>query len=301
MSNAINLTICLSNPELCEPIIKENAPTLKPVFTPASDFAGNIKKMINELAFDICEMPLGTVVQAISSGMPIVVLPVVMWRRTPHQYLLAQGGSRGTEVGLDWLIGQAVGVRSYAQTTGIWVRTVMQDQFGLTADQMQWVTTSPENFADCPAPLFVKRVSGDSDLIAMAEDARVRAVISTGANPVLSSLAPAIEDPIKSGREWLASHSISPVNHVLVTSEMSFKKWSGAIWDFADSLRAHALSSASAPAWASGDALMGERPNSECFSFSNIAESAAFFVTHCLAQGVINKPVDVSKSMAKGR
>ena len=134
-----------------------------------------------------------------------------------------------------------------------------------------------------------------------AVDGRVRAVISTGAKPVSSSLAPAIEDPIKLGKEWLASLSISPVNHVLVTSEMSFKKWSGAIWDFADSLRAHALSSASAPAWASGDALMGERPNSECFSFSNIAESAAFFVTHCLAQGVINKPVDVSKSMAKGR
>jgi len=300
MSNAMTLTVSLSDPELCQSIVSDITPALKPHFTPATDFVGNIKKMINEQAFDICEIPLGTVVQAISSGMPIVVLPVVMLRRTPHQYLLTKVGSRETKVDLDWLIGQAVGVRSYAQTTGIWVRAMLQDQFGLTADQMKWVTTSPETFADSPTPFFVKRASGDGNLISMVEAGDVCAVISTAPNPISSFLAPAIEDPIKSGEEWLASHSISPVNHVLVTSESSFKKWSGAIGDFTESLKAHALLSASSQAWASGDALMRERPNSECFDFSSIAESSAFFVTHCLAQGVINKSVDVSKSMAEG-
>ena len=247
--------------------------------------------MANDQAFDLGEMPLATVIQALSIGRPLVVLPVVMLRRTPHLYLLAKTGQASH--GPAGLRGKAIGVRSYAQTTGVWVRAVLESEFGLAVGEIRWVTSSPEPFPTLSLPSFVER-SDESDFLSLLQSGAVSAAISTAANTGPDTLNPVIENPLERGEQWLARTSILPINHVLVSTVAGMEAKGDVIAAFVDRVRSFALGDASSAGWAGGDALMRTRSNVDCFDGAVISASAQFFVKQCSTQGLIGQPVDVS-------
>src|SRR5262249_23621626 len=94
--------------------------------------------MVREQRFDVSEMAIAPFLQAKAYGKPLVLLPVVLAARFQQSALLCRTNSdiRGPRD----LIGRRVGVRSYSQTTGVWLRGIMADLDGVRADELQWVT-----------------------------------------------------------------------------------------------------------------------------------------------------------------
>ena len=97
--------------------------------------------MVRETAYDVSEMAIVTYLQAKSYGKPLVLLPCVMLGRFQHGTLL-YNTERGT-LSLADLAGRRVGVRSYTQTTGTWLRGHLQNDYGVDVYRVQWV-----NFED---------------------------------------------------------------------------------------------------------------------------------------------------------
>jgi 4,5-dihydroxyphthalate decarboxylase len=181
-------------------------PDIKPIF---SAFA----PMVRELKYDISEMAIATYLQAREAGKPITLLPVVLNGDFHHHSITRWPGSK--EIGPRDLIGQRVGVRAYSQTTGLWVRGVLKEEFGVEAGQITWVTTEGAHVSEYVEPSFVERT--DSTLADLLRDGDIAAAV-LGPNALDDeggSLIPVIPDVAKAEEAWFERHHAVPINHML--------------------------------------------------------------------------------------
>src|SRR5215467_12774024 len=88
---------------------------------PANRF---FKPMVRELKFDVSEMAIATYVQAKAYGKPLVLLPATMMGRFQHGTILCNAAR---PLGPGDLVGKRIGVRASSQTTGVWVRGILQN------------------------------------------------------------------------------------------------------------------------------------------------------------------------------
>src|SRR3954468_20041705 len=82
------------------------------------------RRMVRTLDFDLCEIALTTLAQAIAYGKPLIGLPVVVMRGFHHCALVCPTGSSIS--GPADLRGKRIGVRAYSQTTGVWLRGILR-------------------------------------------------------------------------------------------------------------------------------------------------------------------------------
>jgi 4,5-dihydroxyphthalate decarboxylase len=116
---------------------------------PANRF---FKPMVRELRFDVSEMAIATYVQARAYGKPLVLLPATMMGRFQHGTLLCHTARR---LAPKDLAGKRVGVRAYSQTTAVWVRGILQNDFGVDIDAIRWVTFEEGHVAEHREPAGV--------------------------------------------------------------------------------------------------------------------------------------------------
>jgi 4,5-dihydroxyphthalate decarboxylase len=171
-------------------------------------------RMVRQLEFDICELALATYLQAREAGIPLTLLPVVMSGDIHHHSLNRWAAS--APVSPPELAGKCVGVRSYSQTSGMWVRGILREEFGVEATDVTWVTTEPCHVEQYREPGNVERADGMvADLL---RDGQVAAAIlapvaGDAPKPVL---VPVIPDAAAAGRAWIDRHGTIPVNHMVV-------------------------------------------------------------------------------------
>src|ERR1700685_1101173 len=103
--------------------------------------------MVREQRFDVRDMALVTYLQAKAYGKPITLVPATMVGRFQHGTML-YNSERGTVTPHD-LEGRRIGVRSFAQTTGCWLRGILWKDYGLDNSKVKWVT-----FEDAHVPEF---------------------------------------------------------------------------------------------------------------------------------------------------
>ena len=194
-----------------------SSPTLRLDFADEPVPHEAFKPFVRELKFDCGELAIVTFLQAIIYGKPLVLLPAVISARF-HHASLGYNASRGALAPGD-LEGRTVAVRTYAQTTGVWVRGALARQFGVDTSRINFLTFDEAHLAEyrdppnCrPAPagrnLDEMLLNGEVDAgipIALAsnlmKDARVRAVIP---------------DPEAAARAWHERFRAAPINHMLV-------------------------------------------------------------------------------------
>ena len=175
------------------------------------------KPMAMEQAFDVCEMAIVTYLQARSMGKPLVLLPAVMFGRFQHGCML-YNSTRGT-VGPQDLTGLNIGIRAYAQTTGVWLRGILVNDYGTHFDRTRWITLEGAHVTECLDPPGVERVKPDSDLTAMLVDGDVDAVIYGADLPTDPRLKSVIPDPELAAQKWFQKYGFSPINHMVVVTQ----------------------------------------------------------------------------------
>jgi 4,5-dihydroxyphthalate decarboxylase len=172
-------------------------------------------RMVRALEFDVCEMALATYLQARDNGVPVTLLPVVTIGGTHHRSLTRLPDAPAITPGD--LRGSRVGVRSYSQTTGLWVRGLLREEYGVDAADVTWVTTEEPHVAQYTEPPYVERSAAETvaDLLKAGDVAAAvlgpRAIGGQG-----RGLVPLIEDAEAAGRAWAERHGTVPVNHVVV-------------------------------------------------------------------------------------
>jgi 4,5-dihydroxyphthalate decarboxylase len=282
------LTVAVGEPERFAEIAAGSGVALDP--QPQDDYVGNLLRMSQDARFDLCEMPLAAVLQGLEVGLPVRVLPVVMLRRTPHLYWL---GDR--EAARDDLGSVVTGVRSWAQTTGVWLRAALADQYGLSP--RDWVTSDEERYERFPLPAGVRHVPNAHGVAGLLRDGVVQAIVAPSAPAVSGALAPLIEHPMARAQEWLAASGVTPINHVLICSETAFCERGEELSAVVEALRAHALAP-DAPRWGDGDEGMVRRPVAECFDPEAIVRSVQYLAPFAIKQGVLTRMPDLRDRLA---
>ena len=114
--------------------------------------------MAREQRFNVSEMAIATYFQAKAYGKPLVLLPVVLAARFQEGALLCRADS--DIEGPASLAGRRVGVRAYGQTTAMWLRGVLSEDFGVPADTIRWVTFEGAHVAEAADPSWAERAIG---------------------------------------------------------------------------------------------------------------------------------------------
>jgi 4,5-dihydroxyphthalate decarboxylase len=195
----------------------------------ALDFAGltpvykSFAEMVRKTAYDVSEMAVVTFLQAKSLGKPLVLMPCVMLGRFQHGTLL-YNSERG-KLSLKDLEGRRVGVRSYTQTTGTWLRGHLQNDYGVDIYRVKWVNFEDAHVSEYRDPPFVERAADGKVLLKMVQDRELDAGIFGAELPGDPRLKSVIEDPEAETQRWRAEHGVVPLNHmVCVTQSLSRSK-----------------------------------------------------------------------------
>lgn len=169
--------------------------------------------MVRTQRFDVSEMALATFLMARAAGSDLVLLPVVLAARFQNGALLRRAADA---FGPGDLAGRRIGVRVYSQTTGLWLRGILQEEYGLAPDGARWVTFKDAHVASYRDPPWAERAPAGSDMLAMLRDGQLDAAIFGNDMPSSSDLATVFPDPEAAGRAFLQRHGFIPVNHMVV-------------------------------------------------------------------------------------
>ena len=169
--------------------------------------------MVREERFAVSEMAIGTFLMARAAGSDLVLLPAVMASRFQDGAMLRLAASALAPGDLP---GRRVGVRAYSQTTALWLRGSLQEEYGVRPDQVRWVTFEESHVASFQDPPWAERAAPGSDMLAMLRAGTLDAAIFGNDVPAALDLATVISDPDAAGRAFFARHALMPVNHMIV-------------------------------------------------------------------------------------
>jgi 4,5-dihydroxyphthalate decarboxylase len=190
------------------------APNISFDFIEVSPITRAFRHMAAGLAYDVSEMALGTYMLALVYDKPIVGLPIVLVRSSLLPGLVTAEGSPIKDP--RELAGKTLGIRSYTQTSGVWVRGILQDAFGLDLSSLKWVTFEGAHLDEFVDPPNVTRAAADKNLQDMVQSGELVAAIGLPAGPGLRSLVP---DAAQAEADWAKKSGVRTVNHIVVVKK----------------------------------------------------------------------------------
>jgi 4,5-dihydroxyphthalate decarboxylase len=174
------------------------------------------RRMVRELAFDVCEMALTTYLCAKEHGKRFTALPVFLVRGLHHGAIVynTRSGIRSPKD----LEGRRVGVnRGYTVTTGVWARSILQDEHGVDLGRVTWVLSGDEHVAEYRPPANVVAMEPGKSLAEMVATGELAAAINLDVDH--PDVAPLIPDPTEAGFEALHRRGFYPINHLVVVRD----------------------------------------------------------------------------------
>ena len=240
-------------------------PTIHDAFAP----------MVRQQAYDLCELAIVTCLQAIAYERPVVVLPAVVASRFQRSCLIAHR-ARGVPAVAD-LVGKRIGVRAYTQTTGMWVRAHLTEDYGLSTESMRWLTRDPAHVEQYQDPPFVEHMASRKSLPDMLRDGDIDAAILGNDLPKGDEFAPVIPDAATKDLAWWRQHRFMPINHMMVAGRDVSRRDPGAVQEAYRLLaQAHGLS-----------AVPEGKPSPFVFGFTALREPVSWIIDACMEQGLL--------------
>lgn len=174
------------------------------------------RRMVREHAYDVCEMALTTYVCARAHGRRFTALPVFLVRGFHHGAIL-----RSTAVALDHpkdLEGRRCGVnRGYTVTTGVWARSILQDEHGVDLSRVTWVLSGDEHVAEYRPPANVVPLEAGKDLKELLLSGAIPAAVGVEVDD--ARVQPLVPDAFEAGMDALRTRGLWPINHLIVVRD----------------------------------------------------------------------------------
>ena len=265
------------------------------------------RRMVRGSEFDICEMAITTYICAKAHGKPMTAVPVFLVRAFHHGAILVNSKA-GIRTPKD-LEGRKVGVnRGYTVTTGVWARSILQDEHGVDLRKITWVLSGDEHVAEYRPPANVVPIAPGKNMGEMLASGELAAAI--GVETGSPDVQPLIPDALEAGLAALRARGHYPINHTVVIKDELIAKHPDLAADvfnafteakrrYLDELKAGRIEKPTAVddvhrrvMAITGDPLpYGIAPNRK------VLEE---LIGHARIQGIITKPVTVDELFAPG-
>ncbi len=174
------------------------------------------RRMVRGLEYDVCEMALTTYLCAREHGVKFIALPIFPVRAFHHGAILHDsrrpvGDPRDLE-------GHRVGVgRGYTVTTGVWARSILQEEYGVDLSKVTWVPSGDEHVQSYVPPDNVVPLAEGQTIEAQLLSGRLIAAVNVATTD--PAIQPLIKEPLEAGLAAFKERSHYPINHCMVVRE----------------------------------------------------------------------------------
>ena len=174
------------------------------------------RRMVRGLEYDICELAMTTYICAKAYGKRFTAIPVFPARVFHHGAIVVNTKS-GIRTPKD-LEGRKVGVhRGYTVTTGVWIRGILQHQYGVDLNRITWLLSGDEHVAEFRAPSNVVLIEKGQNLEEMIASGEIGAAVNVEVDH--PDVKPLISNPTQAGFEALRTSGHYPINHTVVVKD----------------------------------------------------------------------------------
>lgn len=186
-------------------------------FNDVEEVSDEFKPMVRDLAYDCGELAIVTYLQAKAYGKALVLLPFVVSGKFHHKSFAYN--SEVGELTPATLAGKRIGVRTYSQTTGVWVRGILQNDYGADFSKSTFITFDDAHLAEHTDPANCVRAPAGKKLKEMLLSGEVDAGLLGSNMPKDPKLKTLIPNPPEAEKEWEAKHGVTPINHMFVVTK----------------------------------------------------------------------------------
>ncbi len=177
MSPTIELTLACGDYEIMralkEGTVRPDGIDLK-VLT-AMDSPTRHWRFLRNGEFDVAELSSSAYIAARDQGLPFRAIPVFPHRRFRHGFAYINTG-KGIEKPAD-LIGRKVGVKFFLISAALWLRGILEHEYGVPMRTMEWFTELEEDVDFTPpAGLTLSRIPASKSIIGMLVDGELDAL-----------------------------------------------------------------------------------------------------------------------------
>ena len=189
--------------------------------------------------FDVCEMSMSWFLAARSRGEPVIGLPIFPLRMPVLAYMFCRADAPYRHP--RDLIGCTIATPGFHYTVNLWLRGLLQEHYGLSPEQMTWITGAQEGAgylipagitwrleaAKTPEELLI---AGEADAVfspgrplsVQQGDGRIRRLLP---------------DPALEQASLFRESGTNPITHIMVTSERLARTYPGVAASLLDGFR----------------------------------------------------------------
>ncbi len=182
----------------------------------------DVTKRTLHLEYDVGEMAIATFAKAREIGIPLIGLPLF----TSGRRFLQAGFQVSKRAGirdLSDLRGKTAGTPQYWMSSCIWQRKILQDFYGIAAQELKWVTFQPERLKelDFPQGVTVQRDTSGRKPRELMEAGEIQAIFTPGGGADVKPdgddvVVGAYADNVTAQREYFEKTGVFPIMHVTV-------------------------------------------------------------------------------------
>jgi 4,5-dihydroxyphthalate decarboxylase len=174
-------------------------------------------RMLNYYDFDASEISLSSYIIARTLRKPLTAIPVFPARAFRHSYIFINT-KNGIREPKD-LMGSRVGLGEFQQTATVWIRGILQHEYGVKLDDIEWYTWTPRQRMEIELPRRYKvtQIMPDQKPDQMLFDGELDAIMVPSLFPSLFNSPPHVrrlfEDSPKVEAEYFKKTGIFPIMH----------------------------------------------------------------------------------------
>jgi 4,5-dihydroxyphthalate decarboxylase len=191
-------------------------------------------RMMRHQEFDVSELSLSSFLIACDRGNPkFTAIPVFMSRSFRHSGIYVNANS-GIEKPED-LKGKRVGIPEYQLSACVWIRGLLQHEYGVSPADMDWYTGGQETPGriekvklDLPADVKIQPIGPEQTLNQMLESGEIDAFIAPRAPSSFIKGSPNVKrlfsDYVAEEKEYFKKTGIFPIMHVIAIRDEVLEK-----------------------------------------------------------------------------
>jgi 4,5-dihydroxyphthalate decarboxylase len=185
-------------------------------------------RFLRNLEFDLAELSISSYLLAKDADLPVAALPVFPHRRFRHGFVFVNS-AKGIRRPSD-LIGKRVGIKSFQVSAILWMRGILEHEYGVPHKSIRWFSELDEDVEFAPPP--------DLDLTRLPEDKSVETMVATGELDALihpDLIEPILKKDPRVGRlfpdykreemAYFEKTGIFPIMHAIGIKREAVERW----------------------------------------------------------------------------
>ena len=180
-------------------------------------------RFVTNFEFDVCELQIAQYLGLKSRGAPITAIPIFPHRRFNHSCVMVRLDSDIARP--EDLRGRRVGVHAHFNPIALWIRGVLQHEFGLPPSEIHWVADGSEHVPGWSPPswLRIERAPAGRKMQSLLETGELDAQILSDSGADAFAINKVVRRLWPNYREvevdYYRRTGIFPIRHVVVVKD----------------------------------------------------------------------------------